>query len=92
MLGVGISEQAADEGEKEQARELPKEVEEELTPDTPEHPATPVQRKRTHFGGEDSWQTTYHKAACSSSCSRPFTATSTRSVLNSSSAPPHLLL
>jgi hypothetical protein len=48
MLGVEIAEQAADEAEKEQARKLPKEVEEELIPNAPECPTTPIQRKRTH--------------------------------------------
>jgi hypothetical protein len=48
MLGVEIAEQAADKAEKERAREPPKEVEEELIPNTPERPSTPVQRKRTH--------------------------------------------
>ena len=41
MLGVEIAEQAANKAKKEQARELAQAVEEE-------HPATPVQRKRTH--------------------------------------------
>ena len=75
MLGVEIAEQAADEAEKEQARKLPKEVEEELIPNTPECPTTPVQRKRTHTFVER--QTTHHRAAYSrsaysKSCSRPF--------------------
>jgi hypothetical protein len=48
MLGVEIAEQAADKAEKGQAREPPKEVEEELISNTPERPTTPVQRKRTH--------------------------------------------
>jgi len=48
MLGVEIAKQAADKAEKEWAREPPKEVEEELMPKTPEHPTTPVPRKRTH--------------------------------------------
>ena len=83
MLGVEIAEQAADEAEKEQARELPKEVEEELIPNTPRVSYYPrAAQADSYFGGEDSRQTTHHRAAysrsaCSKSCSRPFTATFT---------------
>ena len=48
MLGVEIAEQAADRAERERAREPPKEVEEELIPNTQERPTTPIQRKRTY--------------------------------------------